>query len=775
LGGAIRALAIVSSDVIQPGLFDASLPDWEADSADERPVAEVVFAKGYRQSLIYTIPDRLVGEVAPGKRVVVPLGKHDRRVTGYCVAVRTAKSTGTRLKGVSAVLDPVPLFTPIMLRVTHWIAEYYLRDWGEVLEGAVPAGVRGQAGTREARYLAIPDEVRRGIAVLKLPEKQRRVVEFLSSKQVPVPAADVARECGCTAAPIRALEKKGLVTSEIRRTRTSDYEEAHHAPAKPHSLNRDQTQALDAILDAMRGKRPETILIHGVTGSGKTEVYMKAIDEVVSYGRQAIVLVPEISLTPQTRERFCSRFSRVAVLHSHLSDAERHWQWERIARGEIQVVVGARSAVFAPTPHLGLIIMDEEHEPSFKQESVPRYHARTVAIQRTRELNIPLVLGTATPCLESWWAARQPGGRLIEMPRRVLDRPLPSALTVDLRAQDREFSRGAISRMLHQAMEKTLRGNGQIILLLNRRGFSTHVQCPHCGQTLRCPECDIALTHHRQGESVRCHYCDYAATTPDVCPECRDPGIRFHGFGTQKLEAEVRARFPDMPSLRMDTDTMQGAGSHARALDKFRRGEARILLGTQMIAKGLDFPDVTLVGVINADVGLHLPDFRAAERTFQLITQVAGRTGRGPKGGRVLVQTFTPEHPAIQAAVRHSFPRFAESELPIRRQFGYPPYGEVLRIIVRGAPTARVKAFTEHVRDALFAELGKRQADQGALRISGPAPAPIARLRGKYRFHLLLRAPSLAETRAVLDFLRHKLEPPDDVEWVIDVDPLSML
>ena len=424
----------------------------------------------------------------------------------------------------------------------------------------------------------------------------------------------------------------------------------------PFELNDDQRAALAAIQDPLRAPRHETILIHGVTGSGKTEVYIQAIQEVVSYGRQAIMLVPEISLTPQTEERFRARFDRVAVLHSHLSDAERHWHWERIARGEVQVVVGARSAVFAPVPHLGLIVLDEEHESSFKQDSAPRYHAREVALWRAREERIPLVLASATPSLESWYRAKQGEYRLVEMPRRVFNRPLPAVATIDLRDEFRSYrSRGAVSRQMHQAIEAALRDGGQVILLLNRRGYSTHIQCPMCGNVVRCPNCDLPLTHHRAGEMAICHYCDFQQPSPQECPECGATAIHFRGLGTQRLEAEIRARFPQAAVLRMDTDAMQSPGSHDRALSAFRDGKVQILLGTQMIAKGLDFPNVTLVGVINADTALHLPDFRAAERTFQLVTQVAGRTGRGEKGGRVLVQTFSPDHPAIRAAVKHDF------------------------------------------------------------------------------------------------------------------------
>ncbi|HAA72356.1 MAG TPA: primosomal protein N', partial [Planctomycetaceae bacterium] len=512
---------------------------------------------------------------------------------------------------------------------------------------------------------------------------------------------------------------------------------------------------------------------HGITGSGKTEVYIRAIEEVIHQGRQAIVLVPEISLTPQTRQRFRSRFERVAVLHSHLSASERHWQWQRIVAGDIDVVVGARSAIFAPTPKLGLIILDEEHDASFKQDNVPRYQARDVALKRARIEQIPLVLGSATPSLESWQQAQQGRFELVRLPQRVLNRPLPDVATIDLRnEQQTRGSSGAIGRQMHQEIQRALRDAGQVILLLNRRGFSTSIQCPQCGHVVKCDDCDIALTHHREKDHVRCHYCDYQATAPARCPECQFDAIRYAGLGTQKLEAEVRRRFPEVSVLRMDSDSMQRPGSHEQALARFRAGDVQILVGTQMIAKGLDFPNVTLVGVINADTALHFPDFRAAERTFQLVTQVAGRTGRGDKGGRVLVQTFSPEHPAIQAATRHDYRAFADTELPIRQQFAYPPFGRMIRLVMQGPQEKTTEIFSEQLSDQLTAAIADSTE---TVRLLGPAPAPISKLRGRFRFHLLLQAASGKTLRSLVAATLQDIKCPGDLQLMIDVDPLSLL
>jgi primosomal protein N' (replication factor Y) len=610
-------------------------------------------------------------------------------------------------------------------------------------------------------------------AELKLPAKQAEVLRLLSASPRPLTIQQLAARAECTAGPINALRKKGLITETVERLSRGEATEAEIKRELPHVLNEDQTRAFGAIHEALHAAEHRTILMHGVTGSGKTEVYIRAIEEVVRFGRQAILLVPEISLTPQTVGRFRARFDRVAVLHSHQSDVERHEHWRRIMRAEVEVVVGARSAVFAPTPHLGLIVVDEEHESTFKQESAPRYHARDVALRRAADQKVPLVLASATPSLESWHRAARGEFQLVEMPRRVLDLPMPAVRTIDLRDEiHNKFSRGAISRPLHQAMEAALRDGGQVILLLNRRGFSTHIQCPACGAAMKCPECDMTLTFHRQDNRAVCHSCDYQVAAPTECPECKFAGLRFSGLGTQKLEAEVRARFPNYSCLRMDTDAMRERGSHAKALDAFREGRARILLGTQMIAKGLDFPNVTLVGVINADTALHLPDFRAAERTFQLVTQVAGRTGRGPLGGRVLVQTLSPETPAIQAALRHDYGAFARAELPHREATGYPPFASMVRIVVRGAKEAEAKALADELGERL-----RKPADGTveAIRILGPAPAQFAKLRGQFRYQLQLQSADGEALRAAVRSATEGLKLPDGLNWIVDVDPWDMM
>jgi primosomal protein N' (replication factor Y) len=785
----------------QSTLFDAEPDPWQLDAAHEVLAASVAFVEQPWGPYDYAVPANLAAKLKAGQRVQVPLGKGNRSVVGYCTAM-ASKPVGRRpLKPISRVVDELPLLSPAMLRLAEWMADYYLCPLGQVLQAIVPSGVRGKAGTREMTFLSVPAEVRELLAAgsLKLGEKQTDALRVLAASPRPLTPPELAQAAKCTLGPIGELRKKRLVQVAVRRIQQVAVEGAP-TPREEHlQLNTDQQAALDAILTALHARRHETILLHGVTGSGKTEVYIRTIDEVIRYGRQAIVLVPEISLTPQTRTRFQSRFAGVAVLHSHLSDAERHWHWQQIAAGEVQVVVGARSAIFAPAPQLGLIVIDEEHDGSFKQGESPRYHARDVALRRAAMENVPLVLGSATPSLESWHAAKKRGEfkvqsskfkvdepratlncepgtlnlTLIDMPRRVEGRPLPAVATIDLRLEfQNKNHRGAVSRSLVRAMEEALREGGQVILLLNRRGFSTHIQCPACGHVVKCAACDLALTHHRQDEQAICHYCDFQMPAPVRCPQCAFDGIRFSGFGTERLEAEVKGRFPDACVLRMDSDTMQKPGSHETALAKFRSGEVQILLGTQMIAKGLDFPNVTLVGVVNADTTLHFCDLRAAERTFQLVTQVAGRTGRGDKGGRVLVQTFSPDHYAILAAIDHDYARFAAAELPSRKAHMYPPFASLIRFIVRGESEPAVEQFADAAGEKLRAAIESAGIEH---RVLGPAPCPIARLRGLYRYHILLASPAGEALRAATRSVTDQFEPLDGLQWVVDVDPIDLL
>jgi primosomal protein N' (replication factor Y) (superfamily II helicase) len=761
-------------DKRQQELFQAEedLAPWEIDDRENRFLARVVFAEGMEGTWDYLVPERLRSQVEPGRRVRVPLGKSNRSVIGYCVLVGHRSNLPThRLKEITSVVDEVTLISTRMLELTRWLADYYLCPWGAAIESAIPAGVRGQAGTRESLFLTVSAASLMRAASEKLSPKQRSILEHLRTAGEALTPRQLAQALSCSQAPISALRKRGLLEESTRRVVWGTPNQAPVAREEAWDLNPDQQQALARIQQSLHSGIPTTLLLKGVTGSGKTEVYIRAIEEVLRFGRQAIVLVPEISLTPQTEQRFRARFESVAVLHSHQSATERHWHWRRIASGEANVVVGARSAVFAPTPHLGLIVIDEEHDHSFKQDSIPRYHARQVAWQRCQTERAPLVLGSATPSLDSYQAALQGEYELLELPSRVTGRELPAVAIIDLRNETKHRgSRGAISRPLHQAIHRALREQGQVILLLNRRGYSTMIQCPACGHSLKCKDCDISLTHHRDGEVAVCHYCDREIPAPTQCPKCGFTGIRYGGLGTERLESEVRARFSQAVCLRMDSDSMKKPGSHEKALARFRQGEVQILLGTQMIAKGLDFPNVTVVGVVNADMTLNFPNFRAAEQTFQLVTQVAGRTGRGQREGHVIVQTFNPDHPAIVSAARHDYVGFASQELPNRQRFGYPPFGRMVRVIVRGDEVERTEQFADQLAERI-----RKHLEATPARLVGPAPAPIAKLRGKHRFHFLITAPELDLIRQAVRLGEKELDVPNDIQWVADVDPLDML
>ena len=740
------------------------------------PVAGVVLNRPVDQVFSYRVPEAMVDRLAVGARVRVPLGRGNSPAVGYCVRIDPDLGDGVdpgRVKDLLEVLDAPPLIDAAMLDLTRWMASYYACSWGQALDAIVPAGVKKGAGTLVRTFLTVPEEVKLGRETLDLTPKQAEALAVLCKSDSPLTVEDACRLAGCAPGPIASLRRKGLVHTVRRRTdkapRDADRDDAE-PPRAPLDLTAEQVAALDAMAPALDGDGFAAFLLHGVTGSGKTEVYLGAIDRVVARGREAIVLVPEISLTPQTIRRFKRRFPRVAVLHSHLSDAERHRHWRAIASGGVQVVVGARSAVFAPMRNLGLIVIDEEHEGSYKQETVPRYHARDVAMVRAQKMGIPVLLGSATPALETWRNAELGRYTRLTLSRRVAERPMPAVGLIDLRHEKPEPGSplGGLSGPLRSAMRSALDEKGQVILLLNRRGFHTFILCPKCGLVLKCDACDVAMTHHKGKRRVTCHTCDAEREPPEQCPSCRS-ALHYGGVGTERLEREVKAAFPDAVVRRMDSDTMRSPGSHEQVLKSFKDGQVDILLGTQMIAKGLDFPNVTLVGVVNADTGLHMPDFRAAERTFQLVAQVAGRTGRGDRPGKVLVQTFDTEAAAIVHATNHDYLGFVAGELVERRRLGLPPYGRIARLIARGPDEPHVRQFLEVLAATL-----KAQAPEG-VRLLGPSPAPVAKIKNLYRYHLRLQAATARPIQDVLRAVLPTISPPGAIELAVDVDPVGLL
>jgi primosomal protein N' (replication factor Y) len=736
-------------------------------------IAKVAFLRGPEGLFDYLIPETLVGQVVPGVPVRVPFGRANRVHIGYCVAI---SEEPTPKRPAKQILDLAPFAVTIpegLLRLGQWMVEYYVAQWSDVLPVLLPTAVR-EAKKTPGKPIAVlsttgRELVARGEKPADISKKQWALLKHLAEAGA-IPVSELTRACGCSTAPVSVLRRKGLLF--IRREVAAITPEIHGTvDIHPEpQLTPEQSAAWKIIGEILAANRHEVVLVQGVTGSGKTELYMKAIAEVIGTGRQAIFLIPEVSLTPQFAERFIARFGRVAILHSYLSAGQRRRYWEEVRNGNISVVLGARSAVFAPTPRLGLIVIDEEQEWSFKQESSPRYHAREVALARGRIENVPVILGSATPSLETYGAAVESLIRWVELKERVFSRPLPRVEVVDLR--DPAIHRGCrslISAPLQKAIAEALDEGDQILLLLNRRGYASAVLCPVCGFVLRCPGCDVALTYHKTESAALCHYCNYQVSVPEHCPNCRAPGFHFLGGGTQRLEAEVRRRFPASPLARVDADAIRRQ-AYPKTLAAFRQGQIHILVGTQLIAKGLDFPRVGLVGVVNADLALHLPNFRAAERTFQLLTQVAGRAGRGERPGRVIIQTFCPDHPAIVAAANHDYGRFAQYELSIRQRFGYPPFSHALRLEIRSTSRELARVSAQTVAELIRDKFPQQDRDY---RLLGPAPCFLGRLARRYRFHLLLTTKDPQLRQEIVKMLHETVELPKTVSWSHDVDPVE--
>ena len=730
-------------------------------------IARVTVDKALDREFDYAIPDELRDSIRVGCRVRVPFGHG--RTCGYVVALAD-RSEHAHLKAITSLVDDEPFLNDRMLELVKWAARYYCAPIETAIRTALPGAVRKEgARFKQERYVALSEAG--GAAEQRLSEKQERVIAHLNEAG-PVALAKLLETLAISAAPVRALEKKGLVTIEAHDVQRTPTSHRNILPTLPLDLMPEQKTALDRIVKSMQTLNPPVILLYGVTGSGKTEVYLQAINRVVEMGKGAIVLVPEISLTPQTLDRFLARFgSRVAVLHSHLSDGERHDEWHRIREGRADIVIGARSAVFAPVRNLGLIVVDEEHEPSYKQEDAPRYNARDMAVMRGRIEKCPIVLGSATPSLESWFNAvtRKKYG-LNVLPHRADHRKMPLMRVVDMRIETARVGHANVfSQELLDAIQLRIERGEQTILFLNRRGFATSMICPQCGHVANCEQCSVSFTYHRQTENLRCHICGACRQVPPRCPGCGDPAFKFSGFGTQRVESVVRRCFPQAVVERMDADATARKGTHDRILGDFRSGKTQILIGTQMIAKGLHFPNVTLVGVVFADLSLHIPDFRAGERTFQLLAQVAGRAGRGEVSGEVIIQTYTPHHVAVQAARRVDYEGFSDQEIEFRRELSYPPFARLICITLRGRSEERVASATTALGQFL------KPALEGKALVSDPSPAPLARAKGYYRYQIMLRSRSVSAMTEVIRRAMNAVTLPKGVKASVDVDAMSLM
>lgn len=720
----------------------------------------------------YKVPDELSGDISIGSRVTIPFAKR-ASASGIVVELPESSPFEGKLKSISALDSPSPTVLPSLVKLAIWMSKYYLATLSKSLETLLPAPVRnGRIHEKTMLYI----DAAESFDETTLTKRQGELL------------ADIRRVGGgwmrqlceefqCTATTLRKMADLGALVISERQQRRSPLRRGRIVPTKPLPLNNDQAIALSDITNALPSDAdsfpqapPKPILLFGVTGSGKTEVYLQAISNALERGLGAIVLVPEISLTPQTVMRFSSRFGdRIAVLHSALSNGERYDEWQRIRKGDARVVVGPRSAVFAPVEKLGLIVVDEEHEPSYKQEESPRYNARDVAVMRAHFEKCVVVLGSATPSMESWRNSSLGKYALSRLSARAAEgAAMPLVRVIDMNEENARSGRVNIfAKELLDAMHDRLQRHEQIILFLNRRGFSTSLTCPSCGYVETCERCDVPFTYHRADDCLRCHICGAWKRPPSACPSCSDAQFKFAGFGTQRVESIVKQCFPSARVARMDADSTSRKLSHDDILDAFKAGETDILIGTQMIAKGLHFPLVTLVGIINADSSLHIPDFRAGERTFQLLAQVSGRTGRGTLPGEVYVQSYTPEHPAVQMAKTENFEGFAKQELPLRSEMGYPPFVHLTCITLTGP--------AENLTESLMSKIRKTIIDKKphGVVVSEVCPASLPKADNLFRFQVVLRGPnSLQMTEAIKSTLEeHPISTPFRIS--VDVDAHS--
>jgi primosomal protein N' (replication factor Y) len=738
----------------------------------------VIIDRAIHREFDYAVPEGLRDRVGVGSRVRVPF--RDKSPLATVVAI-TEESEAEGIRTIEAVVGEAPILSKQLLELGRWISAYYCCPIETVMRSLLPQVIRrAEIGWKKQLF------VQRGRKIdneeleklRRRAPRQAELLEAILRLEAPARASQLLRQTSFDNQTLRALEKRGLVELREEAVMRDPHADEQFIATSNLTLNQEQTHALKQITQALDSpEKSHPILLHGVTGSGKTEIYLQAIRAALGRVHTAIVLVPEISLTPQTVERFKGRFAdiqdAVAVLHSHLSEGERHDEWHKIHSGRARIAIGARSAIFAPLKNLGLIVVDEEHETTYKQEEAPRYHARDVAIVRAKIEKCVVVLGSATPSLESYHNAAIGKYRLVTLTQRIDEKQMPLMRIVDLRQERRKGKAATIlSEKLRAAIADRMEKREQTILFLNRRGFSTSLLCSNCGEARNCPNCSVALTFHRHpavAGRLSCHLCGHTAAVPKKCPACGKDALIYAGFGTEKVEATVSQIFPEAVVRRMDADSMTRKEAYRETLRNFRTGNIDILVGTQMIAKGLHFPNVTLVGIINADLALHLPDFRAGERTFQLLTQVAGRAGRGETSGEVFVQTYTPFSPSIQFARHHDFTGYFQQELEFRERCDFPPFKHAILITVRSAHEARAKLSAETLKRRL------KEALPEEFILGDATPAPLEKLQGQFRFHILIRGEAIMRLSRLVRETLDKLPFPEDVAVTVDVDPYQLL
>ena len=738
----------------------------------EASIARVALPIPRHEPFDYLIPESLIDQIHPGVPVRVPFGPTKRH--GWVVEL-TDHSPHPKLREVDCRVPDGTELSNELLDLLQWTSDYYLCSIGEVIECAVPRPVRTRR-IRQVRWVQLTAEGKKFDPQETGALARHKILEQLQNSDQPRPLRSLMATCSTSESPIKTLAKRGLVQifdappSEFGTPGAESRKSSELLQPPPFEPNSDQLQAIDRINSCLDAEQFRTFLLHGVTGSGKTEVYIRCVQKVLDKGQGALVLLPEIALTPQAVERFTERLGPVAVLHSMLPDGERALHYERLRRGEVRIALGARSAVFAPVPDLGIIVVDESHESSYKQENSPRYHARDVAVVRAHRLGIPCILGSATPSMESLENARQGRYERLRLDSRVNGRPMAKIEIVDRRSESGgRGSGGLLSHKLIERIRSTLDREEQVLLFLNRRGFARNLQCKHCGFSVHCKQCDIPLTYHKQKNHSQCHYCGEKQSVSDHCPHCNSAGLRQRSPGTERIEQSLIDLFPDVEIDRLDRDTVTSSSRMEAILRRFKEGKTRILVGTQMVAKGHDIPGVTLVGVLDADIALGLPDFRSAERAAQLLCQVAGRAGRGELPGHVVIQTMQPEHYALGCACRQNLDQLLEEETSIRKLLKYPPHGYLARVICEDEDERKVIQSAQGLVDSM------KGCHEQRVQILGPAPAPLERLRGRYRQHILLKCAARGPIRNVA-----RIAVDEKPQWAstrvsLDIDPQNLM
>ncbi|MBP6002734.1 MAG: primosomal protein N' [Pyrinomonadaceae bacterium] len=748
-----------------------------------------------RRVFTYRVPEHLQGMIKLGARMTLPFGR--RNMTGYAVGLHTelpqdVEIDESKIKDIIEVTDDEPLITPEILKLTQWTADYYASFWGEMLKASLPAGINSEK-VRPKRRKAVrliqqssppyeggvaaasADGVVLSATQKPLTDDQIKILDLLKANNGEMLFTDVLEQANVGASPLNTLAKRGIVEVYIQDVDRDPLKDAKLPERDDFTLTAEQQSAFDAIATAIADTdKFKAFLLHGVTGSGKTEVYIRAMRHALDSGRSAMMLVPEIALTPVFSRRLRAVFgSEVAILHSNLSTGERYDEWRRIRRGDARIAIGTRSAVFAPLENIGLVIVDEEHDPSYRQHESPFYNARDVGVMRAHLAGAVVVLGSATPAMESFYNAQTGKYTYLRLPDRIGGRGLATAELIDMRDVFKRFGKDvALSPELLDAITETHAKGEQVIILLNRRGFSQFVLCRTCGETLKCPNCDITLTFHRGDNKLLCHYCNHRERSPKVCPHCQSEYLYFVGEGTENIADQLTKKFPNMRIARVDRDTMAHKGEMEDVLLKFAGGGLDMLVGTQMIAKGHDFPNVTLVGVISVDIGLGLPDLRSAERTFQLITQVAGRAGRGKRAGKVLIQTYYPEHYALRYAKDQDYDAFYKEEIKFRQRLGYPPFFVLASVLIKHRDHAYASKNANILRRALDEANTSRQA-----RVLGPAPASLFRLKNEFRLQIILKGTSRRNLRETLDIALAGAEHDGcDLRTInVEIDPVNLM